>query len=655
MTSVLPKQAAPAKNKNNNDKNDTTDSDATTPARQLALLGDRYRPLRWDELSFNRTLNRRLHRISLQHRLQMPNMLFYGPRGAGKRTRVNIFVRSLFTDHRGAPSLIDAMLRHQVLTIDVSRKTSVGGAGAAAKSEKHISTMLGGGVSASTASHFASDSNYQAEDEEDNDAKKKKSSVGGATAFGAAGGGGASEIACVTSPYHLEVTPSDVGRKDIHVIRSCLRHLCQASAPPTSLFRVVEPDAIASAVSKKDDDKNDDEEADNTSQNEAIPLPTYRVIIINQADKLSGDAQAALRCAMEQYAKRVRFVLICEHLSSILDAIQSRCLMVRVPRPSRSEMTSALTRLSSRAEIQFGSLTLQRHYMNRLLDTARDDLTFAISLIEHNNSAEQPLLSRSILEMPDWITVTLGITGFIYDGRPPQQDNAVSQGGNKAGDKTGGKTGGKINKSSALSSSPMSPMAQQQQHHPIGIGPSIEQLQRVHRTFLELLTRCVPTRRLLREMLYMFLDLIAEDASIVPQQAETKTATAAATTTAAGLKKQNAKKTAAKGGGASTTTIDARHSRVSSLQRQVCAIFGFFEPRVATAHRPIIQLNALSVHLNELFARHRAQLPPLVVTNQSDLFPRLGGADQKKIYSATTVPPLVLTEQDISYIRRNSG
>lgn len=51
----------------------------------------------------------------------------------------------------------------------------------------------------------------------------------------------------------------------------------------------------------------------------------FKLIILDEADAMTKDAQNALKRVIEKYARNVRFCLICNHLSSIIPAIQSRC------------------------------------------------------------------------------------------------------------------------------------------------------------------------------------------------------------------------------------------------------------------------------------------------------------------------------------------
>lgn len=55
----------------------------------------------------------------------------------------------------------------------------------------------------------------------------------------------------------------------------------------------------------------------------------YKLIILDEADMMTLQAQAALRRVIEQYTKNVRFCIICNYVNKITPAIQSRCTRFR--------------------------------------------------------------------------------------------------------------------------------------------------------------------------------------------------------------------------------------------------------------------------------------------------------------------------------------
>ena len=68
----------------------------------------------------------------------------------------------------------------------------------------------------------------------------------------------------------------------------------------------------------------------------------YKVVVLVEVDKLSRQAQAALRRTMEKYSASCRLILCCNNQSKVIDPVRSRCLGIRVPAPSHDDVSLKL-------------------------------------------------------------------------------------------------------------------------------------------------------------------------------------------------------------------------------------------------------------------------------------------------------------------------
>ncbi|OZJ05051.1 Replication factor C subunit 5 [Bifiguratus adelaidae] len=231
----------------------------------MSLWVDKYRPTTLEKLSYHDDLSAHLKQLASLP--DFPHLLFYGPSGAGKKTRIVAVLRELYG--AGVEKL---------------------------KIDQRI---------------FVTPSNRKL------------------------------ELNVVSSNYHLELNPSDVGMYDRMVVQELIKDVAQ------------------------------------TQQVDANAKHRFKVIVINEADALTRDAQSALRRTMEKYMSNLRLILCCNTTSKIIAPIRSRCLLVRVAAPSIEDISAVLRTVAKKE-----SFKLSTQVAENIAEQADRNLRKALLMLE---------------------------------------------------------------------------------------------------------------------------------------------------------------------------------------------------------------------------------------------------------------------------------
>ena len=76
-----------------------------------------------------------------------------------------------------------------------------------------------------------------------------------------------------------------------------------------------------------------------------IPFGAFKVVLLDEADYLSPNAQAALRGVMEEYHTTSRFILTCNYPNRIIPALHSRCQGFHIERIDQTEFTTRVAKI----------------------------------------------------------------------------------------------------------------------------------------------------------------------------------------------------------------------------------------------------------------------------------------------------------------------
>jgi len=144
----------------------------------------------------------------------------------------------------------------------------------------------------------------------------------------------------------------------------------------------------------------------------------FKIIILDEADEMTADAQTALRRITEDTAKICRFILIANNLSKIIKPIQSRCVVFKFTKISDKEILSQLKFIGKKEKIK-----VDEKGLNAICDYIDGELRHAINIFQA--AASSGNVTESTVKSVVGLTKTndvqdvlkLALAGKISDAR----------------------------------------------------------------------------------------------------------------------------------------------------------------------------------------------------------------------------------------------
>jgi len=122
--------------------------------------------------------------------------------------------------------------------------------------------------------------------------------------------------------------------------------------------------------------------------------PGYKLIILDEADAMTSEAQTALRRTMETFSKTTRFCLICNYVSRIIEPLASRCAKFRFKPLASGAMRERIEFICKQEGIEFSD-----QMFDTLAQVSDGDMRKAITYLQSAYRLTKTIDSQTIIDI----------------------------------------------------------------------------------------------------------------------------------------------------------------------------------------------------------------------------------------------------------------
>lgn len=156
----------------------------------------------------------------------------------------------------------------------------------------------------------------------------------------------------------------------------------------------------------------------------------FKILILDEADNMTGDAQQALRRTMERFTESCRFILIANYSGKIIEPIQSRCAPFRFTYLSKEDQDTYLRGIAEKEDVK-----LQSDGLEAIFEVSGGDLRRGINTLQAAASLGKPLEADTIYSVIGRASPTdvremlnLAMKGNFLDSREKLRDMILKYG-----------------------------------------------------------------------------------------------------------------------------------------------------------------------------------------------------------------------------------
>jgi replication factor C small subunit len=119
---------------------------------------------------------------------------------------------------------------------------------------------------------------------------------------------------------------------------------------------------------------------------------SLKVIILDEADFLTIQAQASLRNIIETFSRTTRFILTCNYVERIIDPLQSRCQVLKIVPPSKQEIANHIHTILSKENVE-----IELNDLKSVVNRFYPDLRKMLNTLQMSTDGDEIKLDKSLL------------------------------------------------------------------------------------------------------------------------------------------------------------------------------------------------------------------------------------------------------------------
>ena len=127
-----------------------------------------------------------------------------------------------------------------------------------------------------------------------------------------------------------------------------------------------------------------------------------KVVILDEADYMTPNAQAALRNIMETFSKHTRFILTCNYVEKIIDPIQSRCQVFGITPPNKANIAVRLNNICNEESVE-----VELDSIRTIVNSTYPDIRRSINGLQRQVVDGKVIIDKASMLQADWMTDVL--------------------------------------------------------------------------------------------------------------------------------------------------------------------------------------------------------------------------------------------------------